>query len=496
MSLSESGIDPRNPVIVGVAQIKQRPDDPVDAVEAIALMTAAVTDAAKDAGAESLLGKLDLIGVVEGAWKYSDPGRLIADSVGATGATTSISANGGNSPQSYINDIASRIQAGELDVAVVTGAEIIWSRRRQRRAGIKAPTTVQEGIEPDEQFGVDVPMSTEFEVSRGMNMPINYYPVFESAIRAARNETMDQHRARVSRLWEGFNRVAVDNEYAWFRTPMTADEIREPSPGNRMVGYPYTKAMNSNWDLDQAAAILICSAGQAEAAGVPRDRWVFPWAGTDAHDTYSVSERRDLHSSPAIEEAGKALFELTGVGPDEIDHIDIYSCFPSAVQVSAQALGLGQDRQLTQTGGLTFAGGPLNNYVTHSIAAMTDALRADPGAIGLVTANGGYLTKHALGIYSTTAPAGPFRAQNVQAAVDQVPKTPVNENYQGPVTVEAYTVMHNADGPEEGLCAFRSADGERTWGRVTDQSTLQSMVESEAIGRTGNLDGEGIASLN
>ncbi len=499
MSLSESGIDPRNPVIVGVAQIKQRPDDPADAVEAIALMTAAVRDAAADtqavAGKDALLENLDLIGVVEGAWKYSDPGRLIADSIGAAGARTAISANGGNTPQSYVNDISLRIQSGELDVAVVVGAEIIWSRRRQRRAGITPETTAQEGVEPDERFGTDVPMSNDFEVSRGMEMPINFYPVFESALRAANGETIEAHRARVSGLWERFNQVAVANEYAWFREPMTAEEIREPSTANRMVGFPYTKAMNSNWDLDQAAALLICSAEQADAAGVPRDRWVFPWAGTDAHDTYAVSERRDLHSSPAIAEAGRTLYELAGIGPDDVDHIDVYSCFPSAVQVSANALGLGQDRQLTQTGGLTFAGGPLNNYVTHSIATMIDVLRNDPGSVGLVTANGGFLTKHALGVYSTTPPGGPYQAKDVQEAVDRTPTTPVDKDYTGPVTVEAYTVMHDADGPTEGLCAVRTPSGARSWGRVTDRATLAEMVETEAIGRSAELDADGLLQV-
>ncbi|MGH1487889.1 MAG: acetyl-CoA acetyltransferase [Acidimicrobiales bacterium] len=493
---SGAEIDPRNPVIIGVSQILQRPDDPADAVEAVALMTDAVRGAAADAGAEGLLEKLDLIGVVEGAWKYSDPARLIADSVGASNAKTSVSALGGQTPQSYINHLATRIQAGELGVAVITGAETIWSRRRQRRAGIKAQATVQEGVEPDERFGKDVPMSTEFELARGMNMPINYYPVFESAVRSANGETLDDHRDRISQLWQGFNKVASENEYAWARTPMTAEEIRSPSANNRMVGFPYTKAMNSNWDLDQAAAVMICSVAQAEAAGVPRDRWVFPWAGTDAHDTYAVSERRDLHSSPAIAEAGSALFELAGVGADDVDHIDIYSCFPSAVQVSATELGLSQDRQLTQTGGLTFAGGPLNNYVTHSIATMMQVLRDDAGSVGLVTANGGYLTKHALGIYSTEPPSGPFKAIDVQDAVDRVPKTVVNEEYTGQATIEAYTVMHNAEGAEEGLCALRTPAGERTWGRITNEADMAAMLAAEAIGRAVELDADGVATLS
>ena len=193
--------------------------------------------------------------------------------------------------------------------------------------------------------------TTDFEMSRGMEQPVNFYPVFDSAIRAARGESIDEHRDRIAALWARFNEVAVANDYAWFRTPMSAAEIREPSPSNRMVGFPYTKAMNSNWDLDQAAAVLLCSVEAAEAAGVPRDKWVFPIAGTDAHDTYSVTERRDLHSSPAITEAGGRLYALAELGPDDVAHVDLYSCFPSAVQVAAESLGLDEARQLTQTGG-------------------------------------------------------------------------------------------------------------------------------------------------
>jgi len=488
-------LDPRTPVVVGVAQAMQRPDDLSEALEAIALMEQVVRATAADAGAPGLLPKLDHVGVVQGAWKYSDPARLIADAVGATNARTSLSANGGNTPQSYVNSLASRIAAGDFDVAVLVGAETIWSRRRQRRAEMDVPYTSQKDVKPDEMFGADVSMQTEFEQARGMEMPIHFYPLFESAIRHARGETIDEHRDRIAKLWETFNQQAVANEYAWTRTPMTAAEIRDSSESNRMVGFPYTKAMNSNWDLDQAAAVLICSVEAAEAAGVPRDKWVFPLAGTDAHDTYTVSARRDLHSSPAITEAGKKLFELADLGPDDVDHVDLYSCFPSAVQVGADSLGFSQDRQLTQTGGLTFAGGPLNNYVTHSIATMIDVLRADPGSVGLVSANGGFLTKHAIGLYSTEPPAAGYQAADVQAVVDQVPETPVAENYTGPVTIEAYTVMHSADGPEHGLCALRTPDGARTWGRVIDVAAATAMTTEEAIGLTGDLDADGVLTL-
>lgn len=489
-------LDPRTPVIVGVSQINQHPDDPAEALEPLGLMREAIELAAvQDAGSAPLLKNLDAIGVITGAWRYSDPARLLAEQLGATTSRSILSYNGGNTPQSFVNDMARRIQAGELGSAAIVGAETIWSRRRQKALGVTKPHTEQADVEPDERFQSDIPMSTEFEMQRGMMMPINYYPLFESAIRAKNGETIDAHRTRVTELWSRFNDVAVDNPYGWNRQAMTAEEIRTPSKGNRMVGFPYTKAMNSNWDLDQAAAIIICSVEAATTAGISKDRWVFPLAGTDAHDTYAVSERRDLHSSPAIFEAGQALSAMSGTNLSQVDHIDLYSCFPSAVQVGARELGIDLDRQLTQTGGLTFAGGPLNNYVAHSIATMVGVLREDAGTTGLVTANGGYLTKHALGLYSTNAPDNGFKFQDVQPAVDMHKKTAVDETYAGPATIEAYTVMHNKDGAEKALAALQTPNGSRTWGSCSGAAAMEQLMTSEGVGVNVTLDAEGAFAL-
>lgn len=484
-------MDPRTPVIVGVNQQTQRPDDLSTALEVSALMTACVRGAAEDAGAPGLLTKLDTVAVVYGAWRYSDPGRLIANDVGSPDAKTLLSFHGGNTPQSYVNALAAQIQQGDLDVAVIAGAETIWSRRRMRKEGLDRSVTEQVDVEPTARFQSDMAMSTEFEASRGLAAPINFYPIFESAIGNNRGRTIDEHRSAIAELWAGFNEVAVANPHSWNRTPMTAAEIREPAADNRMVGFPYTKAMNSNWDLDQGAAIILCSAAAAEAAGVPRDRWVFPHAGTDAHDTYSVTNRRDLHSSPAINVAGARLFELTGRGPDDLDHIDLYSCFPSAVQIGAAELGISLDRQLTVTGGLCFAGGPLNNYVSHSIATMVDVLRDDAGSLGLVTANGGYVTKHALGLYSTEPAEHAFVAEDVQAIVDAVPTTPGDPDFAGEAVIEAATVMHNRDGAETGLAAVITPAGTRTWAMTSEGDTMSMLMTDDAIGSTASVDNDG-----
>src|SRR5262245_5327799 len=226
--------------------------------------------------------------------------------------------------------------------------------------------------------------------------------------------------------------------------------------------------MNANNAVEQSAGLIVCSVERAESLGVPRDRWVFPWAGTQAHDSYAVSHRPDLRSSAAIRLAAQELWKLAGVGVDDVDHADLYSCFPSAVQIAAAEIGLGLDRPLTVTGGLSFAGGPWNNYVTHAVAGMAGVLRSSPGTVGLVTANGGYVTKHALGLYSTAPPpAGAFRWADVQPAVDQVPGRELCEQVDdsdGTVEIESWVVSHDRSGsPERVLAACLLDDGRRAW---------------------------------
>ena len=481
------------PVLVGVGQFLQQPENPVEALEPLAMMGEALEAAAKDASSPGLLKSATDIWVIKGAWPYPNPGAALAERFGAS-ARAGLSPDGGNAPQSLVNKACLAISHGEADVVLIVGAEGIWSRRRAKRAGERIPYTTQdENTAPPDQLGKDLTMNNDVELSRGLEMPINIYPLFESAFRHSRGETIEAHRDRVSQLWEKFNQTAVANPYSWMRTPMTAKEIRTPSPSNRLVGFPYTKAMNSNWDLDLAAALILCSAKTAADAGVPKDRWVFPHAGTDANDTDFVSNRADLHSSPPIRVAGPRAMSLAGVSQDDISHVDLYSCFPSAVQISATELGFGLDRSLTQTGGLTFAGGPLNNYVTHSIATMAGVLRKNPGDVGFVSSTGGYLTKHAFGVYSTSPPqSGEFAYENCQPEIDQLPSVELDADYTGQATLEAYTVMHDADGPKVALAAVRTATGEdvldgssgRQWARNENPAVLEALMSSEHIGHT------------
>jgi acetyl-CoA C-acetyltransferase len=258
--------------------------------------------------------------------------------------------------------------------------------------------------------------------------------------------------------------------------------------------------MCANIYTDQAAAVLLCSPDAARAAGVAGDRLVYLHAGADGADTQFFTERASLAESPALRAVTGDVLAAAGTGVDDVARFDLYSCFPSAVQMAMRELGLagpvgGDGRPLTVTGGLSFFGGPGNNYVTHSVGAMVDACRADPGSLGLVTGVGYYLTKHSAGLWSTRPPVGVFvrvDPEATKARIAAVPGRSAAGAYAGPATVEATAVQYGRDGdPVLGLLAVLTPDGRRALANSTDPAALASMVGEEWAGRPVELATDG-----
>jgi acetyl-CoA C-acetyltransferase len=355
------------------------------------------------------------------------------------------------------------------------------------------------------------------EAAADLLLPVHVYPLFESVVAARAGHDAMAHRQAMGRLFAPFTEVAAGHPYAWFPTARSADEIATPSPENRIVAEPYTKRMTAFLGSDQGAAVIVCSLAAARRAGVA-DRAVFVWAGAEATDVRFPTSRPDPGRSPAIAAAGRALFEAAGVGVDDLERLDLYSCFPSAVEIGAAELGLpldDPDRPLTVTGGMTFAGGPGNNYGTHAIATMVGALRADPGTTGLVTGLGWYLSTHSIGLYGT-APggavdpgdralpertevqgAGGFWWADPQIAVGALPQTSSDADAEGEVTVETYAVAHHRGGaPERAVVACRTPGGLRAWATVTDPDQLDVLIAEEGCGRPGTLSAGGQVDLH
>ena len=518
-------LDPRTPVVVGVGQVVTSPDadlDPAERPEPLELMVRALRAAAEDcdgaaAGAAApaggtLIDRADSIRVVAPlGWRTVNPALSVARELGfAEGkepAQLVLSAIGGNAPQALMHDACVAISRGDLDVVLVTGAEAMYARSLARRG--PSPIHLNWASQPDDTpgpvvFGVDKPGASELEMQRGVLLPVHAYPLLENALRAANGWSLEEHAARIGALWARFSEVAATNPSAWIRTPRGAHDIVTPTPDNRMVCFPYPKLCTANMQVDQGAGYIVCSVEAARAAGVPEERWVFPLSGAEANDHWFISQRDELHRSPAIRLAGAAALELADVGVDDLGAVDLYSCFPVVVQMAAAELGLPVDdpaRPLTLTGGLTFGGGPGNNYTSHGIARAVGTLREAPGTAALVTGLGWYATKHAIGVYASRPPSHegrhPFAWRDVQPEVDALPQCRVDPDATGTVRVETYTVTFDREGvPERGIVAARTPEGTRAWGNVTDADTLAQLCAEEGVGRTGILAGDGVLALD
>jgi acetyl-CoA C-acetyltransferase len=324
------------PVLVAYGQVNQD-CQPAESVEPVALMAAA----ARAAADPRVLRAVDAIRVVNLlSWRYRDPGLLLGQLIGASDPVTRYTGAGGNMPQSLVNQACLDIRGRRAGVVLLAGGETWRTRKRLKAHDIRPDWTMQDESVPSAP-GSDEPlqMAGPAEDRIGLGLPSDVYPLFEEAVRVSHGESSEDHRRRIGALWAQFNEVAQHNPHAWSNRAWTADEIWRPGPDNRMISWPYTKLLNSNNMVDQAAAVVVTSAQRATELQIPSERWVFPWSGAEAHDTYALGERRDYHRSPAIRVAAARALALAGLGIDDIDLVDVYSCFPSAVQVAATRIG-------------------------------------------------------------------------------------------------------------------------------------------------------------
>jgi acetyl-CoA C-acetyltransferase len=486
-------LDPRTPVIVGVGQYLHRSESLADALEPVALMERSVLAAAADAGLDGppCADSVRVVNII--GWRYRNAPRFLAERLGLSDCELAESTAGGNSPQALVNRTALDIASGAVDLAILSGAEAFRTYMRARKENVTLDWPKADEHDVPTTIGKPLDMNHPHERELGIVMPVQVYPMFETALRAEAGRTVEEHQAHLGALWSDLSHVAASNPYAWIREPKSAEEITTVGPKNRMIGFPYPKLMNSNSDVDMGAALIMCSVEVAERLGIARDRWVFPRSGTDCHEHNFVSNRDTFARTPAIELGGRRALDLAGVTIDEVALIDLYSCFPSAVQLGAASLGVDLGRQWSRTGGLPFAGGPWNNYPMHAIATIVSELREQPDEYGLVWANGGYATKHSFGVYAATPPTDGFGYDHPQAEIDALPKRSlaIGEEAAGSADIEAYTVMFSRDNePESAIAACLLPDGRRAWGKSSDTAVAAAMCDGEWVGISVELDAD------
>ncbi len=501
-------VDGRAPCIIGAAQRSWRPDQlPAGeqvAPEPLDMWTEVARAAASDTGTDP--GRvLDAVGSLRvvycQSWSYDDPPRRLAERLGLDAPPhLHYSGIGGTTPQMLLDEAAESMLAGELDVALVVGAEALATRRRLKRAGEKPAWSFPEAVRSP--FPFEAPFHPA-EVAHEVFQAWLTFAVFDVARRAHAGTAPDAHRAATAAVLARMSEVAAANPHAWFPLARTPEELATPTAANRMIGYPYTKYEVAIMDVDQAAAVIIATDEAADRLGVPPERRVYLRGWCAANDPTYVAEHEPMWASPAMRAASAEALRVAGVTVDEVAHLDLYSCFGSSVAFAADALRMALDdpRGFTVTGGLPFAGGPGSNYLSHSVAAMTDRLRADPGSYGLVSGVGMHLTKHVFAVYSTDPPQAPIEPPDAAAVqrrldADRSPQRIV-EVTTGPAAVAAYSVVHGRDGSAEwGLVIADLPEGGRCYAKVLDPQLMESLEREEWVGRRIELvPGEGNVNL-
>ncbi len=475
------------PVIVGVGFVQEKHDDPAACSEPYRLMVEAVRRAAGDAGAPGLLGELESVSVARGGWDYPNPGKLIRDEVGCP-AARSILGELGVLQLQLLSDLCRAIAAGEQHVGVVTGGEAKYRMLRGTIAGHPVVDSEQPADTPPPDVhhtSVD-PWCTDLEARRGLAAPVEFYAIIESALRHRRGLDVERHRDVIAALYARFSEIASRNPHAWRREPVGPAAIRDPSPKNAMLAFPYTKLHATQWNVNSAVAILVCSAARAVELGLPEAGFVYPLAGAQSKHVVPLAQQRALGSRPGSVLSGARALELAGVSVRDVSAVELYSCFPAAVQSFAHDLGLDASMPLTVTGGMSFAGGPFNSATLEGVGRMVEVLReAGPGRrVGLVSNLSGIFAKQACAVFSTAPNPGGYRFEDVTAevAARDVPVA-MAVDYAGPATIAGYTVIFAGGRPSHAIAICDTPAGERTVVRSEDAALLAAMMREEFCGR-------------
>jgi len=497
-------LDPRTPILVGVGQTVNHWDgrDPNAAPSPVSLTVEASRAAIANAGAARVAEAIDTVVVVRtvsdsggrviAKSRCANPPATLAARLGLTPRRLIYSSVGGNQPQGLVNEFAKAVHEGDAEVVLLTGAEAIAAQKLAVRRGIELDwSDSAQGEMEDRGFGPA--LLNSYEITNGLGAPTQTYPAFENALRTRLGLDLEAHRHLMSEIWAPFSAVAAANPYSQFPIARDVDFLETVSPENYQIADPYLKWHVAQDAVNMSAAVIVTTVGKARELGIAESKWVYLHGHAQVADVLTV-ERPDLSRSRAMDWVLQRTLASSERTIADMAYVDLYSCFPCAVLIASEAVGLDwRATTPTVTGGLPFFGGPGNSYSMHAIATMIERLRADPGKYGLVLANGGFLSKEAGGVYSTTPPEAwaPVSSADLQSAIDTAPKPNLlSESTSG--TVLSYTVTYAKGVPQRAFIIAENGKG-RVLARLRsgDTATLAALLDEDPIGKTWSVTHEG-----
>ncbi len=224
--------------------------------------------------------------------------------------------------------------------------------------------------------------------------------------------------------------------------------------------------------------------------------------GAAAHESEDPLARDSYDHSSSMAVSIKKALTLNGVSGADLDHVELYSCFPCVPKMARRVLSWPVEKPASVFGGLTFGGGPIGNYMSHAVVSMVLKLRVQ-GRYGLLFTNGGFATHNHTIIISSAPVAGVSFPQSFDyqddADLDRRAVPALVEDYAGPATIETYTVLYQRDGTAKwGGVVVLTPDGRRTLAKVpgADSATIAFLTDGvvEPVGGPGRIvkaaDGE------
>ena len=467
------------PVVVGLGTIQQKGNyDELD--EALILMDKACKKAIGDSTNSNITEYIDEVRVPKGFWRYRDPGKWVAENNNIKSVETTVT-KVGILQQNLINTACNKIQNGEIEASLILGGE---SRFKMLKSSIEKKDYVETplNINPDIYDKSSEELQLDIEEKELGSMAVGYYAILESAFRASLNKDIKSHSEYISKMYSHFSKVASVNDDAWIDNPLNPSEIEYVSSKNPLMAFPYNKNHCSSWNVNQSCAIILCSEAVADKLKVPFEKRVYPLASSETSYMIPALQRPNLIEPMGMKLAANFILNICKENNLDIDMYDLYSCFPVAVQMFAKFLKITDIDQMTITGGMPFAGGPLNSFVLHSTTKLISRIREMDKGIGLVTGVSGMMTKQSYSLWSKNPNIDFIHKDFTNEAKNKEIPIEISNITEGNGKIIGYTII-NYDSKPKAIMYINASDGKRKLITSSDKSIIKLMENKEWIGK-------------
>jgi acetyl-CoA C-acetyltransferase len=468
------------PVVVGIGSIQQKGNFK-DLDEALVLMEQATQKAIEDSTNKDVTKYIDEISVPKGFWKYRDPARWIAERNNIEKVKTSITKIG-VLQQNLLNTACNKIVNGEISASLIIGGE---SRYKILRSKIENQKYIETelNINPDNYIKASEDLTLREEEKELGSMAVGYYAILESALRASLKKDLNGHNDDIAHMYSNFSKIAANNIDGWNEQPIDASLIKYQSKKNPLQAFPYNKYHCASWNVNQSCAMIICSETVADKLNIPIKKRVYPLASSETNHMIATLQRPNLIEPIGMKLAADFILDICKKHKLEIDDYDLYSCFPVAIQMFAISLGLKIDNQMTITGGMPFAGGPLNSYVLHSTVKLISKIRERKKGLGIITGVSGMMTKQSYALWSKNPDIDFIHKDFTDDAKNIEKPVEISTDTMGEGEIIGYTIIKKNTHSKAIMYLNISGGKKRKLITSSDESIIRSMEEKEWVGK-------------